>query len=43
MCWWVCRCVNEVCMAITGCGDGCVGVGGMCVSGGVGGWVSKFW
>ena len=24
---WVCGCVNEVCMEVTGCGDGCVGVG----------------
>ena len=34
--------VNEVCMAVTGCGDGCVGVGWVCVWG-VGGWMSEFW
>ena len=27
MCWGVCGCVNEMCMEVTGCGDGCVGVG----------------
>ena len=39
---WVCGCVNKVCMKITGCGGECVGIG-MCVFGGVNGWVSKFW
>ena len=30
-------------MAVTGCGEGCVGVGvGVCFWG-VGGWVSEFW
>ena len=24
MCWWVCGCVNEVCIAVLGCGNGCV-------------------
>ena len=29
--WWVCGCVNDVCMEVTGCGDGCVGFGvGVC-------------
>ena len=32
---WVCL---AVCMVVTGCGDGCVGVGG-CVFGGVEVWV----
>ena len=36
-CWWVCGCVNEVYMEITGYGDGCVKVG---VGVWVGGWVS---
>ena len=27
VCWWVCGCVNEVCMEVTGCGNGCVRVG----------------
>ena len=27
MCWWVCGYVNEVCMEVTRCEDGCVGVG----------------
>ena len=32
MCWWVCGCVNEVCMEFIACGDGCVGVEvGMCL------------
>ena len=32
MCWLVYGCVNEVCMEVTGCGDGCVGVGvGVCL------------
>ena len=34
--------VNEVCMEVTGCGDGCVGVGWGCVWV-VGGWVGEFW
>ena len=35
---WVCRCV-KVCMEVTECGSGCVGVGvGVLV-----GWVSAFW
>ena len=38
----MCGCVNEVCMAVTWCGEGCVGVG-VCVFGGVGGWMSEFW
>ena len=38
VCSWVCGCVNEVCMVVTGCGDGCVGMFGR-----VGGWVSEFW
>ena len=33
MCWWVCGCVNEVCMKVNGCGDMCVGVGWVCVWG----------
>ena len=35
VCWWVCGCVNEVYIEVTGCGGGCV-------SRGVGGWVSEF-
>ena len=38
---WVCGCVNEVCMELTGCGDGCAGVGWVCVW--RCGWVSEFW
>ena len=38
---WVCACVNEICMEVTGFGDVCVGVG-MGVWG-VGGWLSVFW
>ena len=39
-----CGCVNEVCMEVTGCGDGCVGMGvGVCFGVWVGGWVSEFW
>ena len=34
VCWWVCRCVNEVSMEVAGCGD-------RCVFGGVGGWVGE--
>ena len=34
---------NEVCMEVTGYGDGCVGVGWVCVFGGVDGLVSEFW
>ena len=41
MCWWVCGCVNEVCMEFTGCGTGCVGVGWVCIWGC--GRVSEFW
>ena len=38
MCWWLCRCVNEGCVEVTGCGEGCVGVCVGCVLGvGVGG------
>ena len=29
---WVYGCVNEVCIEVPGCGDGCVGVGvGVCL------------
>ena len=28
-----CRCVNDVCMEVTECGVGCVGVGWVCVCG----------
>ena len=45
--WWVCRCVNEVCMEVTGCGWGFWGWGWVfvcvCVCGWVGGWVNEFW
>ena len=34
---------KEVCMEVTGYGDGCVGVGWVCVFGGVDGLVSEFW
>ena len=34
---------NEVCMEVTWCRDGCVGVGWGCVCGVWGGWVSEFW
>ena len=25
--WWISRCVNDVCMDVTGCGRGVFGVG----------------
>ena len=30
-CWWVCGCVNDVCMEVTGCWDGYVGAEVVCV------------
>ena len=32
--------VNEVCMEVSRCGDGCIGLG-RCVFGGVGGWMGE--
>ena len=39
---WVCECVNEVCLEVTGSGDGCVGVGWGAFWG-VSRWVSEIW
>ena len=37
---WACGCVNKVCMDVTGCGGGCVGVGvWVCLGMWMGGWV----
>ena len=36
----LCVCVNEVCMEVTGCGDGCIGGRGGCV---FQVWISEFW
>ena len=36
---WVCGCANEICMKLTGCGDGSVGVRvGVCL----GVWLGEF-
>ena len=32
ICWWLCQCINEGCVEVTGCGEGCIGyVYGVCV------------
>ena len=36
---WDCGCVNKVCMEVSWCGEGCVGVG-VCLGCS---WVSEFW